>query len=100
MEEKNDIKKIIARVRGKRKEKKHQECATRNVRVMPMIQVHMRRYLPGDASEGMLYPFMECGGIPACNQEQNDILKKLVLAAIDPDEESIESIMINNRPSY
>ncbi len=94
------IKEIVAR-RRREKESQRRDRQTRTVIVMPTVQVQMRRCLPGEVSDGMLYPRMECGGVPACNQEQNDILAKLILAGLpDSDEDSIEDLINNNRPCY
>lgn len=95
------IKEIVEKVRRRKRDKQRHEneSPTVTVLVVPLIKGQMRRCLPGEASEPMLYPRMECNDILACNQEQVDALGKLAISGL-PGEEDLESIIINNRPQY
>lgn len=93
----------IRRITGK-KETANLNPGNKPICGSAMIRVVMKRRYPGDGYSPD-YPSVELNNIPARTAEDYELLKKLVLSGIpkeeeEMEEESIESLMTNNRPQY
>lgn len=95
----------IRRITGSNRRKANLNPRGERVCGMPTIQVVMKHRYPGDGYSPEFLS-VELNGIPARTTEEKELLKKLVLGSIPPEEEESEEVidlaafLENNTPAY